>query len=206
MGSELKCTAKFKGRSAAGTARLETEVLQFRGGDLKLTIPFKSIGSVAARNGTLNVKFDEGAASFELGDAAPKWVEKIKNPPSRFAKLGVKAEWRVSALGITDQAFLAELEDAVAFLSIGRAAKESDAIFFGVTNERELARLEKLKDSLKPNGALWVVRPKGRPEISERATMAAGKAAGLVDVKVVSFSPTHTAEKFVIPVSARGGR
>lgn len=33
--------------------------------------------------------------------------------------------------------------------------------------------------------------------------MAAGKAAGLVDVKVVSFSPTHTAEKFVIPVKDR---
>jgi hypothetical protein len=50
---------------------------------------------------------------------------------------------------------------------------------------------------------VWVIRPKGRPDISERAVMAAGKAAGLVDVKVVSFSPTHTAEKFVIPVKAR---
>ena len=34
--------------------------------------------------------------------------------------------------------------------------------------------------------------------------MAAGKAAGLVDVKVVSFSATHTAEKFVDP-GARAG-
>jgi hypothetical protein len=33
--------------------------------------------------------------------------------------------------------------------------------------------------------------------------MAAGKAAGLVDVKVIGFSPSHTAEKFVIPISAR---
>ncbi len=70
--------------------------------------------------------------------------------------------------------------------------------------EADLSRLEKLKGSLKPNGALWIVRPKGRPEISERATMAAGKAAGLVDVKIVGFSATHTAEKFVIP--NRGGK
>jgi hypothetical protein len=35
--------------------------------------------------------------------------------------------------------------------------------------------------------------------------MAAGKAAGLVDVKVVRFSETHTAEKFVIPKSRRRG-
>ena len=63
---------------------------------------------------------------------------------------------------------------------------------------------EELKRSLKPNGALWVIRPKGRADISEAAVMAAGSAAGLVDVKVVRFSPTHTAEKFVIPLSKRG--
>src|SRR4051812_50159832 len=81
--------------------------------------------------------------------------------------------------------------------------KDCDAIFFGATREAELARLATVKRSLKPNGALWAIRPKGRPEISERATMAAGKAAGLVDVKVVGFSATHTAEKFVIPVEAQ---
>ena len=63
---------------------------------------------------------------------------------------------------------------------------------------------EPLKAALQPAGSLWVIRPKGRPEIPERAVMAAGKAAGLVDVKVVSFSPTHTAEKFVIPLKDRG--
>ncbi len=33
--------------------------------------------------------------------------------------------------------------------------------------------------------------------------MAAAKKAGLVDVKVVSFSATHTALKLVIPVARR---
>jgi len=32
------------------------------------------------------------------------------------------------------------------------------------------------------------------------------KAAGLVDVKVVRFSDTHTAEKFVIPLASRKSR
>ena len=99
--------------------------------------------------------------------------------------------------------FLRELAQTVSTLSIGRTVKDSDAIFFEADKAAALTRLEKLKGSLKPNGALWVIRPKGRPEISEQATMAAGKAAGLVDVKVVAFSTTHTAEKFVIPVKAR---
>jgi len=119
-------------------------------------------------------------------------------------KLGVKADWRVSAIGVDDRTFLQEIEGRVALLSIGRAVKHSDAIFYGVSREAHLPRMEKLKAALKPTGALWTIRPKGRPEISEASVMAAGKAAGLVDVKVVSFSPTHTAEKFVIPVKDRG--
>jgi len=203
MGAEVTCTATFKRQTTSGKARLETDVLQFRGEDLRLSIPFKEMSKVEARGRALNVTFRAGTASFDIGAAAPKWVEKILHPPSRLKKLGAAAEWRVSAIGVADNPFLSELEAAVAQLSIGRVLKDSDAIFFGVTSAAELARLEKLKASLKPNGAIWIIRPKGRPEISEQATMAAGKAAGLVDVKVVGFSPTHTAEKFVIPLRAR---
>ncbi len=205
MGAETICTATFKGRRASGKARLETDVLQFRGDDLKLSSPFAQMSTIRARGGMLSVTFGDGTASFDFGAAAPKWAEKIQHPPSRLQKIGVKPGWRTSAIGVIDAAFLRELEDVAADLSIGRVVKNCDAIFLGVTKEAELTRLEKLKASLKPNGALWIIRPKGRPEISERATMAAGKAAGLVDVKVVAFSPTHTAEKFVIPVSQRGG-
>ena len=203
MGAEATCTATFKGKSAAGKARLETDVLQFRGGGVKLSIPFKDIEKVGAFKGVLSITFGGDTAAFDLGAASSKWADKIKNPPTRLAKIGVKPAWRVSALGIDDAAFLSELESTVERLSIGRTLKNSDAIFYGVTKEAQLARLATLKESLKPDGALWIVRPKGRPEISERAVMEAGKAAGLVDVKVVSFSATHTAEKFVIPVRAR---
>ena len=60
-----------------------------------------------------------------------------------------------------------------------------------------------MKRALKQNGALWIIRPKGSHAITESEVMEAGKRAGLVDVKVVSFSLTHTAEKFVIPRNAR---
>ena len=41
-GAEATCTARFKGTTAAGKARLETEVLHFRGGDLKLVDPVQA--------------------------------------------------------------------------------------------------------------------------------------------------------------------
>ncbi len=49
----------------------------------------------------------------------------------------------------------------------------------------------------------WIVYPKGVKSITEAEVMKAGKAAGLVDTKVASFSSTHTALKMVIPVSKR---
>ena len=84
-----------------------------------------------------------------------------------------------------------------------RAGKNFDAIFYGVDHLSGLTRLARLKAQLSPSGALWVIRPKGNPRISEADVMKACKHAGLVDVKVVRYSDTHTAEKYVIPVKHR---
>ena len=210
MGSEALGKFSVNGRTGKGKARLETDALQLRGEDVRLSIPFKAMRNVRSSDGVLQFETSDGGpkrshlrVEVELGSAAPKWADKILHPPSRLAKLGVKPDWRVAVLGIRDEDFLAELERAATLVSIGRTIKECDAIFFGATAASQLGRLTTLKKSLKSNGALWVVRPKGRAEISEAAVMAAGKAAGLVDVKVVSFSPTHTAEKFVIPIKDR---
>ena len=191
-------------KTTTGKARLESDMLQFRGAEVRLSIAFTTVSRISSRDGMLNVTSPEGTASFELGASASRWAQKIRHPPSQLEKIGVKPEWKASAIGVKDQHFLDELERAIAELTVGHVVRDADAIFFGASNATDLARLARLKTMLKPNGALWVIRPKGRPEISERAVMAAGKAAGLVDVKVVGFSPTHTAEKFVIPVSQRG--
>ena len=81
-----------------------------RGGDVKLSIPFKTIEKVGSCKGQLSVTFGGQTATFDLGAASTKWADKIKNPPSRLAKIGVKPDWRASALGVEDQSFLAELE------------------------------------------------------------------------------------------------
>jgi hypothetical protein len=203
MGAEAICNAKVNGKRVSGRARLEMDTLEFRAPERRLSIPFKQMRRIVAEDGALVVESDQGTLSLALGPVAAKWADKIRNPPSRLDKIGAKPEWRASAVGIDDRGFLKEMGDRIAQLSIGRVLKDSDAIFFGATDAAQLSRLATLKRSLKPAGALWVIRPKGRKEISEQSVMAAGKAAGLVDVKVVSFSPTHTAEKFVIPVKDR---
>ena len=157
MGAEATCTATCNRKSARGKARLETDVLQFRGGDLKLTIPFKTMMSVAAKGGTLRVSFPDGVASFDLGPAAAKWADKILHPPSRLDKLGARPDWQACAINIRDEAFLKELGQRIATLVVGRARKPVDAVFFGAEKESDLAKLVRLRAALKPNGALWIV-------------------------------------------------
>lgn len=202
---ERRSSAKgcWNGRDARVKARLETDVLHVRSSDMKLDLVCRDLRSVEAHDGVLSVSNADGTLTSAIGSAAAKWVEKIVHPPSRADKLGVKPEWRVSLVGHIDRAFAVELKPLVARLSVGRVLAPSNAIFFGVSREAELSRVARLVTSLMADGALWTIRPKGVPEISERAVRAAGRAAGLVDVKVVRFSESHTAEKFVVPVKLR---
>ena len=202
MGAEAKCTLTVGGKKTDGKALLETDELIFRGGDLRLAIPYKNILRVDTKDGTLRVTSTTGVVQFDLGDAAAAWAEKIRNPPTRIDKLGIKAGQRVLLVGLRDASLREEIVTRGAVV-LSRGTEEADAIFMAADDRSVLERLSTLQQFLKRDGAIWVVRPKGSPDITEAEVMKAGKAAGLVDVKVVRFSETHTAEKFVIPVAKR---
>jgi hypothetical protein len=208
MGYDATGTLTYDGKTTRGKALLETKELIFRGPE-RLVIPLAEITSATARDGTLSVRFGKRQAAFAIGEAAVKWAKRITNPPSRLDKLGVKPEMHVAVLAVSDASFVTELEARTATKAATTVTRAVglDAIFYGASHRDALSvdRFTPLIKAIKPDGAIWIVRPKGRPEITEAETMAAGKRAGLVDVKVVSFSDTHTAEKFVIPVSKRPG-
>jgi hypothetical protein len=201
MGNTLKTRIIIDGHSFDGEALLETSEVILRG-PKRIVVPFAKIRSIDAHDGQLHLHGDAEIV-IELGAQAEAWAEKIRNPKTVVQKLGVKAGQHVSLVSLHDEEFVRDLERAGAVISNGRAKKNSAAIFFGAKSSDELKRLATLRESLAPDGALWVIRPKGVKEITEAQVMAAGKTAGLVDVKVVRFSDTHTAEKFVIPIAQR---
>ena len=202
MGAEAKCTATISGKKSVGKALLETDELIFRGDDVRLTIPYKSVSSIDVKDGVLHVAWLSGVASFELGPSAVKWADRIRNPPSRIDKLDVKPGQLVLFVGIRDATLREEIETRGATV-VARPIAEVDAVFVAANERSDLRRLATVQNFLKRDGAIWVIRPKGSLSISENDVMSAGKNAGLVDVKVVRYSETHTAEKFVIPVSKR---
>jgi hypothetical protein len=202
MGNEANCKVRFGKQESEGKALLETSEILFRG-EFRLKIPFSTIKSVKASGGELRVRTAEGLAVFPLGPAAEKWRDKILHPKSRIEKLGVKPGAKVSLLGQFDAEFLRELGSLTKSVSKGNPSPDSEWIFFAADSKDALAPLSKISQSMKGAAALWIVYPKGQKQITENDVLAAGRKTGLKDVKVVGFSATHTALKFVIPLSDR---
>jgi hypothetical protein len=212
MGNEMKCRVRSGKQKSEGKALLETSEIIFRG-DFRLKIPFAQIRSAKAVNGELQLRTAEGLTTFELGKGtAEKWCEKILHPKSRIEKLGVKPGARVALIGFgkADDEFLEELGElakAVNKVSEGGLPADVEWIFFRAETQKELSGIPEISKGMRGAAALWVVYPKGNPKgpgkITEGDVLAAGRTAGLKDVKVVGFSATATALKFVIPVSQR---
>jgi hypothetical protein len=201
MGLQAKCSASFEGKVSSGNALLESEQLIFRG-DYRVVVPFKAIKRLSEAAGKLSIECTQGMLILDLGNEARKWEDKIKNPKTLVDKLGVKRGMRVTVHKVDDSGFLKALkEKGIEYQT--KASKMSDMIFFQSDSIKELSSVGALAESLAKNGTLWLVYPKGKKEIKQEDVFKTGKLAGLVDVKVVSFSSTHTALKFVIPVSKR---
>lgn len=201
MGREAECTGRHKGEIGRGTLYLGADELVFRGA-FRLAVRLGQISAAQAKDGQLIVRFPGGAAEFSLGARAERWAEAIRSPKSLLDKLGVPSGSTVAVIGIQDDDFPTQLRDRGVALA-PRLRKSLDAVFFGAERKQDLKRLGSLVRFIKSNGAVWVVNPKGVEAIQEADVLAAGKHAGLVDVKVVRFSDTHTAHKFVIPVARR---
>ena len=202
MGNEVTCHVQFGKQQSEGKALLETSEILFRG-EFRLKIPFSAIQLAKAVDGELRLQTAEGLAVFHLGSAAEKWRDKILHPKSRIEKLGVKAGTKVSLLGDFDAEFVAELSALTKSVSKGKVAADSECVFFAAQSKEELGAVSKISKSLQGAAALWIVYPKGQKHITENDVLAAGRKCGLKDVKVVGFSSTRTALKFVIPLATR---
>jgi hypothetical protein len=202
MGAEVVCKVRFGKQESEGKALLETSEILFRGA-FRLKIPFSTIQSAKAVDGELRLQTAEGSAVFHLGPAAEKWRDKILHPKSRVEKLGVKPETKVALVGKFESEFVREIATLTKSESKGKVQGNSECIFFAANSKGDLGGISKIAKSMHGATALWIVYPKGQTQITENDILAAGRKSGLKDVKVVGFSATHTALKFVIPVSQR---
>jgi hypothetical protein len=137
--------------------------------------------------------------------SSPRGRSKDDQPSTRplLDKLGVKPEHRVALLNLDDPDFLFQVMGRAAQVYVNRRRAQLDLIFLGVDRREGLRKLRTQKSFIASGGAIWVVWPKGSRDINENDVRDAALDAGIVDVKVVSFSPTLSALKLVIRVMDR---
>ncbi len=195
MGREIRCRVRHDGQEAEAKALLETDELIVRS-PFRLTMTRAAIRSATVAGAALEVVYDGGALTLELGEReAAKWAADIANPKTLADKLGVKAGQRVRLVGAAD----AELVGAGSLVAAG----EAEVVFLAADAPSDLEQIARLRDEIARDGAIWVIRPKGRDDLTEAMVIGAGRGAGMHDVKIARISAMHTGMKFVIPVEQR---
>jgi hypothetical protein len=159
--------------------------------------------SAEAKAGVLKVEWAAGTLDLHLGRDAETWALKIRYPKSRLDKLGIKVGMKVAVQGLDDPGFLKELRARTDDLHLGPPRKGCEAAVIALSGKGDLPRLLAARQKIVANGMVWAVWPKGRKEFREDDVRAYGPRAGLVDVKVMSFSDTLSGLKLVIPVKDR---
>jgi hypothetical protein len=130
-------------------------------------------------------------------------MERVYTTPL-LDKLGLRPGMRVALIDIDDEDIRPLIADRTTELTEGWPEPDTDIVLLGADSRAALEPLAALAARIRPNGAVWVVSRKGKSAtIRDTDVIDAAKEAGLVDNKVASFSPTHTALRLVIPVSRR---
>jgi len=193
MGREAHVAARFAEGPDEGRLQYEPPKLLFRGAQRRV---FEGDGLKGVRADGGDLVLADGSR-FALGEVqAARWADAINNPRGRLDKLGVTPGMRVAVLGVADDLFAGELaaRDAI----VVHDFENLDLLFYAADSVHELSRIDELVPALAEKGALWVVSRKGKAAtVKDVEVMAAARAFGLVDSKVVGFSDTLTALRFV---------
>ncbi|OYU69767.1 MAG: DUF3052 domain-containing protein [Alphaproteobacteria bacterium PA2] len=190
MGKEAEVPAVFPDGEDLGRLQLEGARLIFRGAARRVYDGEALLG-VSAMGGDLILP---DGARFRLGEKqASAWADAILNPKTRLDKLGVKPGMAVAIRNVDDDALVDELTARGVTLVDTRF----DILFYGADTVAEVQGLAGLMEVMAPKAAVWIVSRKGKAAtIKDVEVMTAAKALGLVDSRVVGFSPTLTALRF----------
>lgn len=194
MGLEAKCRARVEDRLVTGRLHLDSASLSFGGRGCKWSLDLGPGVKTKVEQGWLLVSFGKRQASFELGDDAAKWTEKIQNPPSRAKKLGIKAGSRCWLFGKFPADFLSELASSGTEVA---ADFEKDVLAFVlVETKRDLKRVVATAARLSPRQSLWIVWPKGDAQLTQADVMNCAASCGMGPSKVAAFDKRLTAMRY----------
>jgi hypothetical protein len=203
MGKEFSGTLRVDGVAAPAELHLDGDALRVAG-KRRLTIPLADISRAAVVGGTLRLTAQRTLYELELGPRrAQAWKDAIVSPKTLLEKIGVRTTQRVFVKNV-DAGFVDDLARTLEAPPSRTLRGTFDVAFLGVADLPALDGVGRVIAHLTSAGALWIVYPKGNASpVPEAAIRAAARACGLYDAKVVAFSATLSATKWMIPLAAR---
>lgn len=193
MGLEANTIARQGSKRYEGKLHLDSKTLTFKGPEFRLSIELSSV-SANAKQGLLQIDTGREKVSFEIGEKASHWVEKILNPPTRVKKLGVKPGQKFWLSKGFSKAFSDELESAGAKRT--RQIENCELAFWLVTDREQLPELAGLTDQLPAGVNLWIVWTKGSKKIGQTDVMQQAKSTGFGPSKTAAFDDLHSSMRF----------
>lgn len=187
MGLELETVVHVGREKARCKVLLESGDVIIRGA-LRKRMPHAAMVDLAARRGCLEFSFEGQPIAIELGDAAEDWLRRIQHPRTRAQKLGLKVGIRVCLLGPAESGVLREVEEITGTAPSRRLVKSADLVLLFAEEVPDLMRLARVEQLLAIGGAVWVLFPKGRPDLRHEEVVAAAREAGLSQSKSIAFS------------------
>jgi hypothetical protein len=203
MAMESACKLQVGRDHYDGKARMEVDHIDFAG-STKYRFRLSEIRSPRQDDEALSFDFHGNTVTIKLSStrAATNWIDYMLHPQTLVDKLGIKEGHKVRVLNLDDNQLLGLLQTRNATI-ISQPATSCDMVMLGVERPSELRQIEDLSETLRPDGAIWVVLPKSVRTVTKANVFAAAREAGLSQVEVVDYSETQAAYKIVRPPASK---
>ncbi len=197
MAMESTCRLQVGKDTHDGRVRMEADHIDFAGAT-KYRFRIAEITHPRRESDAIRFSFHGNPVSINLDDQlkAEHWIEYILHPRSLADKLGVRAGATVRILNLEDGELMTSLEHKKTKF-VSNPSARCDMVMLGVERASELRQIEDLTDTLRPDGAIWVVLPKSVRTVTKANVFAAAREAGMKHVEIVDFSDNRAAYKIV---------
>lgn len=203
MAMESACKLRVGKDQYDGKVRMEADHIDFAG-STKFRFRLSEIRNPHREGDAVLFSFHGNPVSIKLEGSdrtAEEWLEYVLHPQTLADKLGVKEGQKIRVMNLDDSELLSSLDSKktqVVFQPVSRC----DVVLLGVERGSELSQLGDLSETLRPDGAIWVVLPKTVRTVTKANVLAAVREAGLCQTEVVDYSENQAAYKIIRPTTA----
>jgi hypothetical protein len=203
MAMESACKLQVGKDQYDGRVRMEADHIDFAGAT-KFRFRLSEIRNQRCEDDVILFSFHGNPVSIKLDGhrTTESWFDYIQHPQTLADKLGVEEGYTIRVVNLDDGELLNMLEERKTKV-VTQPVKRCDMVMLGVERTSELTQLQDLSGTLRANGSIWVVLPKGGRHVSKAAVVAAVRAAGLNRTEVIDYSETQSAFRITVPSAAK---